>query len=65
MTKCKCTRDINFEENLRFDTNKFYDYEFVPSMGIHGAIYRVYQENGKFHNFSFSEFRDFFKDFQL
>lgn len=58
-------RDFNFQEDLKFDNNKYYNYEFVPSMGNRTAIYRVYHEDGKFHNFSFSEFREFFKNFQL
>jgi hypothetical protein len=64
MIKCKCIKDFGCPDELKFDSNKFYEYEFVPSMGDRAAIYRVYSENGKFHNFSFSEFRAFFKNFQ-
>lgn len=65
MIKCKCIKDFNYLEELQFNSNKFYEYEFVPSMGDHQAIYRVYLDNGKFHNFSFKEFREFFKNFQI
>ncbi|MFO7656481.1 MAG: hypothetical protein R6W78_05385 [Bacteroidales bacterium] len=65
MIKCKCVKDLTVSEELKFSNNSFYFYEFVPSMGNWGAIYRIYLENGKFHNFSFSEFREFFKNFQL
>ncbi len=64
MIKCKCIKDFCYQEELKFAPNKFYEYEFVPSMGDRQAIYRVYLENGKFHHFSFAEFREFFKNFQ-
>jgi hypothetical protein len=47
-----------------FSNSRFYSYEFVPSLGIRPAIYRVYFDDGNFHNFSFIEFREFFKNFQ-
>lgn len=65
MAKCKCIKDFNADKDLKFNINKFYEYEFVPSMGSRLAIYRVYLENGRFHNFSFSEFREFFKNFTI
>jgi len=64
MIKCKCIKDFYYLDELKFNSNKFYEYEFVPSMGDRPAIYRVYFENGKFHHFTFAEFRDFFKNFQ-
>ncbi|MBN2613680.1 MAG: hypothetical protein JXB00_19140 [Bacteroidales bacterium] len=65
MIKCKCIKDLAISEDLKFSNNCFYYYEFVPSMGSRGAIYRIFLESGKFHNFTFSEFREFFKNFQL
>ncbi|MBN2212903.1 MAG: hypothetical protein JW723_01550 [Bacteroidales bacterium] len=64
MMKCKCIKDYHSLVALKFDVNKFYDYEYVPSMGNYQAIYRVYYDNGKFCNFSFAEFREFFKTFK-
>ncbi len=63
MSKCKCICDYRSDKEAGYSINKYYNYEFIPSIGDRSGMFRVYEENGNFRNFAFTEFRKFFKQF--
>lgn len=63
MSKCKCLCDYKSNEVANYLINKYYNYEFIPSIGDRSGMFRVYDESGGFHNFAFTEFRKFFKQY--
>jgi hypothetical protein len=61
MSLCKCIQNFIKDEIPLFVEEKFYEYDYVPSIGERLSIYRVYGDNDRFHNFSTIDFSKYFK----
>lgn len=63
MKRCKCLKEVgsNGNLNLEFQQGRLYKYEFQPSPGLGQPFFRVFNDDGKSHNFAFKSFLEYFE----
>lgn len=62
MYKCKCIKKYD-DIKVKFDTNSFYEFEYIPPMAQYPPSYRVYHDLKSFRSFSLNEFKQYFQKY--
>ncbi|HEX2396411.1 MAG TPA: hypothetical protein VHI78_13775 [Bacteroidales bacterium] len=62
MYKCKCIKEFD-DIKVKFNTNNFYEFEYIPPMAQYPPSYRVYHDLSSFRSFSLNEFRLYFQKY--
>jgi hypothetical protein len=64
MNKCKCLQSCSSNDgSFEFKSERFYNFDYVPSNGLSSPFYRVFYNDNSTESFSFHIFHKFFKKY--